>query len=60
LAAHPLFVSIPQEDLEPLVKTLELEVGVAQRALDELEGFRLVKRLQVGMLVLYRAAEMHT
>jgi DNA-binding MarR family transcriptional regulator len=39
-----------------LAKALELDVNVVQTALDELEAFGLVRRSQVGMLVIYRAA----
>lgn len=42
------------EGARALAKTLDLETSVVQLALDELEGFQLVKRTQVGMLVIYR------
>lgn len=42
------------EGARALAKTLELEIGLVQFALDELEAFRLVRRTQVGMLVIYR------
>ena len=56
LAARVLAqLSLRAEGARALAKTLGLEVGVAQMALDELEAFRLVRRSQVGMLVIYRA-----
>ena len=42
------------EGARALAKALDLEVCAVQVALDELEAFRLVKRTQVGMLVIYR------
>ena len=43
------------EGARTLAKALELDVSVVQVALDELEACQLVKRAQVGMLVIYRA-----
>ena len=43
------------EGARALAKALKLEISVVQFALDELETFQLVKRTQVGMLVIYRA-----
>ena len=43
------------EGARALAKALDLEVGVVEQALDELEAFRQVRRSQVGMLVIYRA-----
>lgn len=42
------------EGARALAKVLELETHVVQFALNELEVFQLVKRTQVGMLVIYR------
>ena len=43
------------EGARTLAKALDLEVGTVQQALGELETFGLVRRSQVGMLVIYRA-----
>ena len=43
------------EGARALAKVLDLEIGVVQIALDELEAFGRVRRSQVGMLVIYRA-----
>ena len=42
------------ERARALAKALQLEIGVVQLVLDELEAFHLVKRTQVGMLLIYR------
>lgn len=43
------------EGVRSLAKSLGLEVGAVQAAMDELESRGLVSRRQVGMLVIYRA-----